>query len=116
MKFRYLLFGLFAGLLVMSTGYAQQKILKVSVFETGAILLDGKTSTLDEVDAAFARLKESKGTVWYWRENGQNAAPPKQATAVIDLVIKHDLPISLSSKPDFSDYVDDDGIPQPRTP
>jgi hypothetical protein len=36
--------------------------------------------------------------------------------AVVELVVKHRLPISMSTKPDFSDYVDGDGTSRPRKP
>jgi hypothetical protein len=35
---------------------------------------------------------------------------------VLNLVVQHQLRISLSSKPDFSDYVDSKGVSHPRTP
>ena len=41
-------------------------------------------------------------------------APPPQGQAVIQLIIKHQLPVSMSTKPDFSDYVDDKGVSRPR--
>lgn len=40
--------------------------------------------------------------------------PPPPGTAVIQLIIKHQLPVSMSTKPDFSDYVDDKGVSRPR--
>jgi hypothetical protein len=30
------------------------------------------------------------------------------------MIIKHQLPVSMSAKPDFSDYVDKDGVSRPR--
>jgi hypothetical protein len=51
--------------------------------------------------------------VWYHRENPAGEPPP-QGTAVIQLIIKHRLPVSMSTKPDFSDYVDDKGVSRPR--
>jgi hypothetical protein len=33
---------------------------------------------------------------------------------VLRLVLDHGLPISLSSKPDFSDYIDPSGVSHPR--
>jgi hypothetical protein len=51
--------------------------------------------------------------VWYHRENPASE-PPSQGQAVIQLIIKHQLPVSMSTKPDFSDYVDDKGVSRPR--
>jgi hypothetical protein len=39
----------------------------------------------------------------------------RSSLAVIQLIIKHQLPVSMSTEPDFSDYVDDKGVSRPRT-
>jgi hypothetical protein len=49
----------------------------------------------------------------YYRENARSEAG-SEAMSVIDLVVKYGLPISLSSKSDFSDYIDANGQSQPR--
>jgi hypothetical protein len=59
------------------------------------------------------KLKEANGVVWYYRENGQ-AEPTPQAMAAIKLIIENSLPISMSSKADFSDYIDAAGNSLPR--
>ena len=51
--------------------------------------------------------------VWYYREAGKEEPPP-QAMNVIKLVIEHNRPISLSSKADFSDTIDENGNSAPR--
>ena len=88
-------------------------IIKVSVLASGKILIDGTEATLEQVEQRFIALKSEKGSVWYYREAGQEEPPP-EATQVIKLVLDNRLPISLSSKPDFSDYVGADGQPHPR--
>lgn len=35
---------------------------------------------------------------------------------ILNLIEKHRLPLSLSTKPDFSDYLGPDGFPHPREP
>ena len=87
--------------------------LKISVLASGAILLDGQPGDLEQLDAALERAKQDHGQVWYYRESA--GAPPSAAgLAVIQRVVQRKLPISLSSKPDFSDWVDGQGVSHPR--
>ncbi len=51
--------------------------------------------------------------VWYHPQNPASEPPP-QGPAVIQMIIKHQLPVSMSSRPDFSDYVDSKGVSRPR--
>ena len=87
--------------------------LRISVLKSGRILADGKEATLSELDQMLTELKKANGMVWYYREAGQEEPPP-QAMEVIKLVAGKALPITLSSKPDFSDYVGEDGQSHPR--
>ncbi len=86
--------------------------LKISMLASGAILLDGQPGDLEQLDAALERAKQDHGQVWYYRE-ATGAAPPT-GLAVIQRVVQRKLPISLSSKPDFSDWVDGQGVSHPR--
>jgi hypothetical protein len=88
-------------------------IVRVSAPASGGLLLDGKPADIRTIDAAFQRLKASKGTVWYHRENAR-AEPSPEAISVIKLVVQYGLPVSMSTKPDFSDYVDASGHSQVR--
>jgi len=103
--------------LVFGAAMAQTQlpVAKVSALSSGQLLLNGKLSDIAAIEAEFKSLKERKGSVWYFRENG-NAEPPPSAMAVIQLVVKYGLPISMSSKPDFSDYIDGNGTSKPRKP
>jgi hypothetical protein len=87
--------------------------LKISLLASGAILLDGRPADLEQVDAALEKVKQNHGQVWYYRE-AAGGQPPAAGAAVIQLVVRHKLPISLSSKPDFSDWVDGKGVSHPR--
>ncbi len=89
------------------------QVLKVSVFKSGEIRADDKTVTLQELDTLLTALDQKNGIVWYYREAGQGEPPP-QAMEVIKLVVTHKRPISLSSKPDFSDTIDTNGNSVPR--
>jgi len=88
-------------------------ILKISVFQSGKILLDGKESSVALVEESLDQLKKKGGEVWYFREAGQQAAPPV-AMQVVRMVVAKRIPITLSSKPDFSDYIGEDGQPHPK--
>jgi len=87
--------------------------LKISLLASGAILLDGQPADLEQLDGALERVKQHHGQVWYYRESG-GVQPPPAGLAVIQLVMRHKLPISLSSKADFSDWVDGKGVSHPR--
>jgi hypothetical protein len=88
-------------------------ILKISVLSSGAVLLDGKATTMRALEGSLKTAKTRNGQVWYYRE-AVNSEPSSQAMAVIKLVVDNKLPISLSTKPDFSDYVDERGQSRPR--
>ena len=87
--------------------------LQISVFSSGKVLLDGKEASVSEVKKALEKARVAKGAVWYYRESGKGE-PPSQAIEIVKLVVENKLPISLSSKPDFSDYIDDEGHSRPR--
>jgi hypothetical protein len=95
---------------------AAEPVAKISVLSSGKILLDGKSTTLAALDTALSEVAKSKGVVWYYREAAEAAEPPAASMKVIELVIKHRLPISMSTKPDFSDAVGPDGRPHRREP
>jgi hypothetical protein len=95
------------------TGAHESKIARVSILGSGKVLLNGREADLADVDVEFKRLKQVKGEVWYYRENPQSEPGPK-AVAIIRLVVENALPVSMSTKPDFSDYVDFEGKSHPR--
>lgn len=88
-------------------------VMKISVFQSGKILLDGKESSMAQLEESLNQLKRKGGAVWYFREAGQQPAPPV-AMQVVKMVVVKGLPITLSSKPDFSDYIGEDGQPHLR--
>ena len=85
----------------------------ITTIASGALLLNGQPADLASIEAEFKRLQTEKGVVWYYRDNPMSEPSPA-AMAVVQLVIQYRLPISFSSKPDFSDYVDENGRSQPR--
>ncbi|HEY4363415.1 MAG TPA: hypothetical protein VGN17_20785 [Bryobacteraceae bacterium] len=91
-----------------------QDAVRVSVLGSGAILVDGAAATLDEVDVAFQAAKARGAMVYYYREPGPATELPAAAQSVLKLVGANRLAISLSSKADFSDWVDQKGASHPR--
>jgi hypothetical protein len=88
-------------------------VIKISVLQSGKLLANGAEIGLDELDGRLSQVKSQDGKVMYYREEGQGD-PPSIATDVIKLIIKHRLPVMLSSKPDFSDAIDEHGVSHPR--
>jgi len=88
-------------------------ILKIQVFKTGKVMVDGAEISLAEVAKKLDDLKEKKGVVWYYRE-AASEEPSPQATEIIKMIIDRKLPVSMSSKPDLSDYIDEKGKSRPR--
>ncbi len=78
-------------------------------------MLDGQPIEMDALDRKLQAADKETTAIWYYREAAAKDPPP-HAMAVIQLVIKHKLRISISSRPDFSDYVDGKGVSHPRAP
>lgn len=88
-------------------------VVKISVARTGAIRVDGSLATLVQLEAVREHLKASDGVVWFYREKAVGKEPP-EIMKVIRFFLDHGVPMSLSSRPDFSDYVDRKGRSHPR--
>ena len=89
-----------------------KNILKIKVAASGDMTADGQAITLEQLATKLVDLKKSDGAVWYHRESPA-AEPHRNAMKVIELVAENKLPIRLSTKPDFSDAVDDKGTSHP---
>ncbi len=94
--------------------YDMSAVLKVSALSDGSILADGQGVSMDALGQILSALAERRGIVWYYREEGRAELHPN-ALETIDLIAKHELPISMSSMPDFSDSIDADGNSRPRS-
>jgi hypothetical protein len=88
-------------------------IVKVSALSNGEILLDGKSCTLDQFTARLAEAQKLGGEVYYYREAADQEPHPNAMTAMQRIAASH-LPVSFSTLPDFSDYVDANGHSNPR--
>lgn len=82
------------------------RILKISVFASGDLLLDGLPISLAKLEEVISQAEPGKSVVWYYRDNGASEPPPI-ALEVMQLITERRLPIRLSSRPDFSDSVTD---------
>jgi hypothetical protein len=107
---------LFLPLLAMAENnsmHLEKTILKISVLSTNRVLLNGIEVAPNELFEALSEAEKLNGVVWYYREN-PGEEPPPAASQVIQMVIDKKLPIIMSTKPDFSDYVDENGSSKPR--
>ena len=86
---------------------------KIGVTAAGVVSFDGAATTLEGLKLKLADLRKRNGTIWYYRE-AAGSAPSAEATAVLRLIAETRLPISLSTKPDYSDVVLPDGTTRPR--
>jgi hypothetical protein len=86
---------------------------KIAVTAAGVVSFDGAAISLEGLKSKLVDLKKRSGTIWYYRE-AAGSAPSTQATEVLNLIARSRLPISLSTKPDYSDVVLPDGTIRPR--
>ena len=101
------------GGIVEKPKFDESVVIKVSVLASGTVLADGTAVSLQDLDARLAEIKKGNGVVQYYRENATGTAPAA-AKQVMDMVIAHKLPIGMSTKSDFSDWVDQNGVSHPR--
>jgi hypothetical protein len=87
--------------------------IRIGVLSSGGLLLNGELAGFSAIEAALQGANSQTDRVLYYRESVQGAPPPK-VKDILDLVIARKLPISLSSKPDYSDYMDQFGQSHPR--
>ena len=90
-----------------------RKVLKVAITAGGQITADGRPTTLDALIPMLRELAKNKGEVWYYRE-APEADPHPNAMKVLEAIVDQNLPVLLSTKPDYSDSVDDKGRSVPR--
>ena len=101
-------------LLFLLSGVAQAgPVLKITILTSGTVLLDGEPTTLPQLDTRLKTAKEQNGEVWYYREDAYYFPGPT-ALGVFELLIRYRMKTSLSSKADFSDYLDPVGLSHAR--
>jgi hypothetical protein len=97
----------------LQLGADSRKVLKIAITAGGQISADGRPTTLDALVPMLRELAKNKGEVWYYRE-APEADPHPNAMKVLEAIVDQDLPILFSTKPDYSDSVDDKGRSVPR--
>jgi hypothetical protein len=88
-------------------------IAKIKVSGEGVISLNDQPVTIEELKASLLKIAQLPGSaVSYYRENAVGNPHPN-AVLVLNAIIDARLPVKLSSKPDFSDWVGPDGVSHP---
>jgi biopolymer transport protein ExbD len=88
-------------------------VIKISALASGEILLDGKPCSSDELKTRLAAGQKNNGLIYYFRE-AADQEPHPNAMKAMQLIVDSRLPVSLSTRPDFADYVDANGHSNPR--
>src|ERR1700756_3265387 len=81
-----------------------RKVLKIAITASGQISADGRPTTLEALIPTLHELAKNEGEVWYYREAPQDDPHPN-AMKVLSAIADNNLPVRLSSKPDYSDSV-----------
>ena len=87
---------------------ANAPVLRVSITRDGQIAADGRPVSMPMLDSVLGNLKAAQGVVWYYHEapGRRPSIQEKAATSVVlSLILHHQLPLRLSTQPDFSDVV-----------
>ena len=89
-------------------------IAKIKVNREGVISLNDQPVTIEELKASLLKIAQSSGSaVFYYRENSAEKQHHPNAVLVLNAIVGARLPVRLSSKPDFSDWVGPDGVSHP---
>ena len=88
-------------------------IAKIKVSREGLISLNDQSVTIEELKASLLKIAQTAGSaVSYYRENSAGKHHPN-AVLVMNAIVGARLPVRLSTKPDFSDWVGPDGVSHP---
>ncbi|HTC86780.1 MAG TPA: hypothetical protein VK686_00710 [Bryobacteraceae bacterium] len=87
--------------------------IKIGLLASGEISLDGQQVDLEQLDARLSQANSSQDQLLYYKQD-QGPEESPHSMEIMKLVVKHKLPISFSTKDDFSDYVDRLGQTHPR--
>jgi tetratricopeptide (TPR) repeat protein len=96
--------------------------MQVKLDEVGDIFLNGQPVFLEELKQQLSTLQKSGSSIWYYRPGMleseiPSTLSPERIDAVLQVVIEASkltqVPIVLSSKPDFSDAIGPDGKSYP---
>jgi hypothetical protein len=80
-------------------------VVKLSVFQDGRVLLDGKEASLADVDVAVGRCRASTGVVWWYNEPHTDAESRPRILDDIGKLIVERCDFRISGQTNFSDLV-----------
>jgi hypothetical protein len=93
--------------------------LRLIITSDPAVYANGHAVTPQGLDSALTALPDSDGEVWLYREVADPhvaAAQDSLADLVLAAITRHDLPLKVSHKPDFSDQTGKHRRPSPDRP
>jgi hypothetical protein len=99
---------------LVGSGNAME-VAKIQVSPSGDIVIDGHGASLQQLERTLAREKKNDGEIWYYREP-PTVEPTDAQIRVFTIIMNSGLHVSFSTRPDFSDWVDDEGQSHPRNP
>lgn len=67
-------------------------VARVKVTREGAVRLDGREVSPEELKQALAALKAEEGAVWYYREDARSSQSEKELAAM-RVIVSSDLPV-----------------------
>lgn len=92
-----------------------ETVVRISARQDGTLMLDGAQMTPEQALQNLQAMDPAHTVIWYYREAPRE--PPHPAVAgVVRAIAELGLPVSLSTQPDFSDFVGLDKKSRPRPP
>jgi hypothetical protein len=88
-------------------------VVRISAFQDGHLQVDGQTLSYDDVYTLLKGLDPDKSLLWYYRE-ASSEPPHPTVQRLVKAINDLGLSISLSTQPDFSDYIGTDKKSHPR--
>jgi hypothetical protein len=88
-------------------------VLELAVYRSGRVTADGRDVDPAYLPDVLGGLRRRNGVVWLYREGAASERHPN-AALVARAIAAARLPLSLSSRPDFSDVLSADGTSRPR--
>ncbi len=88
-------------------------VLRIAVYTDGRVTVDDQPANIQELAARLSLLAGTGAQVYYYRE-AADEKPHPNGISVVQLLLDSQLPVSLSTRPDFADYVDAEGQSHPR--
>jgi hypothetical protein len=88
-------------------------VLELAVYRNGRVAADGLDVDPAQLPGMLAGLHRRNGVVWLYREGASGERHPNAALVARAIAAAH-VPLSLSSRPDFSDVLSPDGTTRPR--